>query len=150
MKGGDVGVKRSSLGPCQSQRNWCNTHNKTYGPGTVTCEWCGKIWELQDGTQGVVMCRFLGLDVIQECCGAVIDVVYQEWGEDFFRQKFEEFLGDPFAGEYGSIRFLIADSESNIAEKIKQAVEYSQSLLKMSDAAKALIYIKSLDPRDKS
>ena len=40
-------------GPSQSGHDWCNTHHKIYGPGTIACEWYGLPWELQDTLRGL-------------------------------------------------------------------------------------------------
>lgn len=72
--------------------DWNNLHWGTDGP--VTCEICGTEHpERKDETY--TLSQFLGRVIVEECCGAMLDLVYNESGSDFTRAFLEEFAENP-------------------------------------------------------
>lgn len=72
--------------------DWNNLHWGTDGP--VTCEICGTEHpERKDETY--TLSQFLGRVIVEECCGAMLDLVYNESGEVFTRAFLEEFAENP-------------------------------------------------------
>lgn len=62
-------------------KNWNNLHMGADGP--ITCEICGTNHpERKDETY--IISIFLGRQVVEECCGAIIDKVFKESSELLF------------------------------------------------------------------
>ena len=71
---------------------WNNRHHGTDGP--VKCEFCGTNHpERKD--QSYTVDKVLGLQLIEECCGKAIDILYEELAEDFTDTYLEEFAKNP-------------------------------------------------------
>jgi hypothetical protein len=49
----------------------------------VTCELCGTKWPaLKEHEDGYTLFRFLGIRGVEQCCGHVLDIIYEEAGEE--------------------------------------------------------------------
>ena len=107
----------------ESQVHWSNTHSGTIS--AVTCELCGtnheelsESWNEGDYTVD----RFLGMQLIEECCGKAIDILYTEFAEEFTIQFLKEFGGDPL-----NIRF--SGFISYLEDALKKAKAQSEEML---------------------
>ena len=104
-----------------SEHYWNNMHMGT--TGDITCEMCGTHHEEIDPSEASrIIDRFLGLQLIEECCGKTIDILYAEFGEEFFMQFLRDYEESPL-----DIRFHFTGSRINEAlDKInKKALELS-------------------------
>lgn len=77
---------KSPAGP--SQRQWSVMSTEA---GAI-CHICGKEWE--EGERATLT-RILGLQVVEECCGAVIDELFERFGEAFAIAFAEDMAEDP-------------------------------------------------------
>ena len=75
-----------SFGTC-----WSNISCGTEGP--VECGLCGTIHS--ERNQTYTISKFMGLEVVEGCCGAVLDQVYRESGEEFAIAFLKEFSENP-------------------------------------------------------
>lgn len=78
-------------------RNWNNQGIRSIGP--IVCEACLKEWPKvdDDADKWYTICIFLDLQIVEECCGALLDKVYMESGDAFTLCKLEETKIDPSA-----------------------------------------------------
>lgn len=70
------------------ERDWNNLGSVTYEE--IVCELCGKRWE-KDEDSGHVIGRFLDRQLVMDCCGLLLDVVYGELGNEFVEVTLNEF-----------------------------------------------------------
>ncbi|MFH0852194.1 MAG: hypothetical protein V1845_01120 [bacterium] len=117
----------SKLGVC-FRTQWNNESWGTDGP--ILCEVCGRTHPRRTDETYVVS-RFLGRQVVEECCGAVLDRVYQESGEEFATAFIREFADNPT-----NPRFYIFLSE------LKSALLKANK--KVSDATTQTLTLKEL------
>jgi len=107
---------------------WNNDAHGTYGP--VTCEFCGTNHpERRD--QSYIVNRVLGLQVIEECCGKAIDILYRELGEEFTKAYIKEFAENPADPRF----FFFLDMLSKTLEAAaKRTNEISEDISKSKSA----------------
>jgi len=93
---------------------WNNDAHGTYGP--VTCEFCGTNHpERRD--QSYIVNRVLGLQVIEECCGKAIDLLYGELGETFTEAYLGEFSKNPTDPRFSLFLDTLSESLEAAAKK---------------------------------
>lgn len=113
------------LGPSEKGRgfgtDWNNMSMATDGP--ATCEICGKKYPVRK-EQSYLISRFLGRSVVEECCGAILDIAYAESKRSFMEALLEEFAENPAAVEFYTLRSQFVDSltkaRKNITDTGKQ------------------------------
>jgi len=121
---------------------WNNRHMGTDGP--ILCEICGTEHpERKD--ESYIVSRFLNKQVVEECCGAIIDCVYREFAEEFAEAFLIEFAENPT-----NIRFhlfvqhlqnCLSKAEKNIGDVHKHVVLSQQKIssIKVSHLLQKLI-----------
>lgn len=111
---------------------WNNSAWGTDGP--ITCEICGTTHP-GDKEQSYIMSRFLGRQVVEECCGGILDRVYQESAEVFALKLLSEFADNPT-----DFRFhIFLDSiKSAMKKAAKKLTEVSESIGEISGAAQTI------------
>ena len=72
-----------------------------------TCELCGKKWP--EGTD-VTVWHFFNLVVVEDCCGGLIDALYQLLGTAFTLQFLKDFQNHPFDPRFKEIGRIMVDS----------------------------------------
>ncbi len=82
----------SRLGEFQNG-SWNNQMRGDVGP--IVCEACLKRWPKADGNKAYSISTFMGLQIVEECCGTLFDKVYLESGEVFAIHKLEEVKNNP-------------------------------------------------------
>lgn len=132
------------LGPSRLRmgRSWNSWNN--LGSGTtraLTCEICGtEHAELPENHEDRIYSRFLGLQVVEECCGRIFDLVYHESAEEFVHHFLEEFADDPTNPQFSMImEHILPDILKKAAEKLAKSaasVENLQTDLAQSAEAK--------------
>ena len=70
---------------------WCIARNAADGP--ILCEICGTVHQKRE--KGYDMSSLLGLQVVDECCGVLIDRLFAKMGEDFAIAFLRDFAKDP-------------------------------------------------------
>ncbi len=88
------GFLTESAGPTKTLKfGWNNLMRGVSHP--VTCQACLKEWpECEQGTSRTVSI-FLGLEIVEECCGALLDKIYLESSAEFTIHRLLEVLADP-------------------------------------------------------
>lgn len=107
---------------------WNNLHRGVDGP--LTCEICGTGY-LEDN-EGYTISRFLGREVVEDCCGAILDMVYKESGEEFAIAFLEEFAENPADPRF----FCLLEVLKRILPKAKRKLEETEG--KVEKALKSL------------
>lgn len=104
--------------------NWDNLHQGDDGP--VVCGICGTEHP-KDNDETHIISRFLGREVVECCCGAIIDAVYKESGEEFALVFLEEFAENPtdhrFDGLLDTLGRTLLQARQRLAEVKGQAGE---------------------------
>ncbi len=116
------------LGACFGTQ-WNNESWGTDGP--ILCEICGRTHPRRTNETYIVS-RFLGKQVVEECCGAILDRVYQESGEEYATAFIREFANDP-----ANPRFYIFLSELKSA--LLKANKKSEEVASQTQTLKELI-----------
>mgnify|MGYP001607024239 FL=1 len=101
--------------------DWNLDHFGTSGP--ITCEACGTNHpENQDGSY--IISTFLGLQIVEQCCGAIIDKSYQSADEVFatrFLKEFAENPGDPRFKMFSSaLESSLSEAEKRLNDKLRE------------------------------
>ena len=137
MKKRTIEIKVSGpLGPSERGKGfgtaWNNIDAGVDGP--VTCEICGTHCE-ERRDQSYIISVFLGHRVVEECCGAIFDLVYRESGEEFMEAYLEDFAKDPT-----NVRFyFLPETIENILSKTrKKILETREKVGKALNIAKKL------------
>ena len=119
------------LGPSElGKRFGANWNNESWGTdGPITCEICGTNHP-ERKEQSYIISTFLGHQVVEECCGAILDAVYCESGHVFIDAFLEEFSENPTAP-----RFLILLDVINTA-LIEASRRISETGMQVSGALK--------------
>lgn len=68
---------------------------------SVVCELCGT---KHPKNSDLPLIRVLGLQVVETCCGSVIDELYKEWGPSFTEAFLEDFANNPADPRFTSLR----------------------------------------------
>lgn len=96
-----------------SQRRWGSEGTKRED---VLCGMCGTTQEGHENTLN----RVLGRQIVEGCCGAVIDVLYQEHGEDFAVAFLDELAKDPTNPRFGFFRRKLVETLKRAQENIQE------------------------------
>lgn len=132
----------SPLGPSVKGRgfgkHWNNILSGTCGP--VICGICGTKHP-ENTDESYIISMFLGKEVVEKCCGAILDQVYVESGEEFAQTFIEEFSENPTGTRFfGFGRFLI--------DKLRKAKSTLRGIEGETDKAlKAAAELKKIMPK---
>ncbi len=114
---------------------WNLDHRGTDGP--ILCEFCGTNHpERLD--QSYTLGTVLGLQVVEECCGKVIDILYKELAEDFTQAYLEEFARNPTNPRF----FFFLDKLSKVLEVAAKKVNETSAAI--SSSKESLSKIKNV------
>ncbi|MFA6594347.1 MAG: hypothetical protein WCT16_03775 [Candidatus Buchananbacteria bacterium] len=100
--------------------------------GDETCGLCGTYWK--DG-EDCHRFHFLGMNVVMECCGAVIDRLYKEWGGRFSGLKLHQFAKSPTSPNFSDLR---QDLNNNLREAMTAASKVITDINQAQDRLKAI------------
>jgi len=113
-----------------SVRAWCNASTST--TRAVTCEACGTSYPKLDVSEnGRRLSVFLGRLIVDECCGALLDQVYDESGEQMAARFLKEFAKDPTNPRFGILVRVLDEVLRNTrtkAEATATTIERLQEL----------------------
>ena len=114
------------IGPSKLGRsfgtNWNNWSFGTDGP--ILCEICGTTHPKRDDDAYIVS-KFLDMQVVEECCGEILDRVYRESGEEFAIAFLKEFANNPTSPRFQI--FLMELNDATIQAQ-KTALEIAKLL----------------------
>ena len=103
-----------------------NTNHGT--TGEVGCELCRTAHpERHPSDDSYITFTLIGRQGVLECCGAIIDHLYREWGSEFTSQRLDEFRQSPLDAEFGLLRIELPDAVRAWAAKANKAVTESSA-----------------------
>ena len=114
----------SELGTCFGTQ-WNNESWGTDGP--ILCEICGRTHPRRTNETYTVS-RFLGRQVVEECCGAILDRVYRESGEEFATAFIKEFAADPTSPRFYVFLSELKQALSEANKRASEATKQTQTL----------------------
>jgi hypothetical protein len=93
----------------------CSAHsngNSKQMESLITCQLCGtKDLKGEDESENpAYYFHFLGYKGVLQCCGRVIDILYQQWGLQFFQKTLTAFQKEPLSCDNYVIRMLLKDA----------------------------------------
>lgn len=98
---------KKSMGP--SKHPWNNFGIGTLRP--VQCGLCGTVLpELGPDDSSYTIGIFLGVQFIEECCGAVVDRLYTEFGGEFTMAFLKEFAENPTDLRFGLLLIVLEEA----------------------------------------
>jgi len=98
---------------------WCNERVRT--TRAVTCEICGTEFpELGLEDDGYTISTFLGRQVVEECCGRIIDIIFRESGEEIAKAYLKEFAENPTDPRFSFFRDVLAGTLKEAKENIRR------------------------------
>ncbi|MFA6228279.1 MAG: hypothetical protein WC668_03810 [Patescibacteria group bacterium] len=107
--------------------------------GDETCGLCGTYWK--DDCHHF---NFLGMNVVMECCGAVVDRLYREWGNRFTGLKLHQFAHSPTNRDFILLRGDLNDAlceaaavASKVITDINQAQGRMEAIRSVMDFAQS-------------
>ncbi len=123
----------------QKKRKWL--FNKPQGPskkhyssistnGEILCQGCGTTHaelDLSDDSRRFLV--FRGYQIVEECCGAYLDVLYDILGETFFGIWGNDFEQDPLANKHLLTRIYIQHMVTAWNKAAREASEGSDKIL---------------------
>ncbi len=82
-----------------------------HAPQVITCEICGSKYlkNENDSNNSDYYFHFLGYRGILQCCGKLIDILYQQWSMEFFQKTLTDFQKDPLSCDNYVTRMLLED-----------------------------------------
>jgi hypothetical protein len=119
-----------------SEYPWNNQH---MGVCSGYCELCGKTTEAGPESPYVTQDVFLGLQVVEQCCGRVFDQIYEESGEEMALRFLKEFGANPLDPRFAVARILMEDVFASIDKKLKELqkqTEENQKILHRLEKSK--------------
>ena len=86
--------------------------NRMHGTtGPITCGLCGTRHPEHDSSDwSYHTFVFMGTQGVVECCGAIIDLVFREWGREFAEKILRDFANDPLKSYNYTLRSSIRDA----------------------------------------
>ena len=105
---------------------WNTENHGTDGP--VTCEICGTTHP-ENRSESYLTFRFFGRQGVEQCCGALLDEAYRQFGDRITEAYLNNYAEDPCSDEFGSFRHILrnalerAEYQANmVAGEIKSMV----------------------------
>ena len=115
---GDEPLLKRSFGA--SKYPWNNLHR---GVSSAFCEVCGTSIKIDSDTESLTVDRFLGHQMVEECCGGLLDVLFEESGEEFAIRFFKEFSADPLNPRFAVFRIVMSDGFKAMNKKVAELQE---------------------------
>lgn len=105
----------------------------------LLCEICGTIHSEKspdDVPHGFI--EILGKQVVLECCGAILDNLFQQFGSTFTEIYFQKFSENPTGKRFRSLAYILGDRFQEIKEKLEENGERIGDLQGLFDIVKAM------------
>lgn len=101
----------------ESKRYWNNQRRGT--TAEIVCEICGTVHPKQKlFDNGHIIDLILGLECVEDCCGAIIDRLYREWGEMFALEFLKDFAKNPVDPKFRILRMALLEALSRAAANV--------------------------------
>jgi len=107
-----------------SKRRWNNVHWAS--DGDILCEACGT--PAPKDAKSSIVDRIFGFQLVEECCGKTIDVLYEELGEEFCQAFLEDFAKDPTNPQFSILKMILKDLPKKLRVKAKKTNESADSV----------------------
>jgi|GEM_PF-2488146 len=138
----DAGLKkplmREPVGPSKLGHGF-GTYWNNQGGGTtraVVCEICGTLHPgLHENEISRTISNFLDYQVVEECCGAIIDFVYEELGENFAIAFVEDLAKNPTDFRF---HLFLSIAKRAMKEAKKALAETGETVAEISEAVEKL------------
>jgi len=121
---------------------WNNASSGFCGDGPddwEVCAICGTKHMAPGDVSSLLRMHFLGLEGFEECCGALLDCIYRESGEEFFRAYLAEFAANPtdfrFVGILDELSRRLQEA-SEMLQRTNQEVEKVEEQIAQLKGAK--------------
>ena len=113
-----------------SDRTW---NNQCFGTNrAVMCDACGTNHkELAQDEAARILDKFLGLQLVEDCCGKAIDVLFREFGEEFCLAFLKDFGEDPTNLRFGVLRSTLVELASKAEQRCNQVKPAAQAADKL-------------------
>jgi len=113
---------------------------ETWTSRAVLCELCGKEWPKKSGRsdESYRLGYFLGLQFVDECCGAVLDILYEEFAETFIETFLKDFSENPLDPRFGFLLFDLSGILVKAHQKAKKISDETSALSEQVSAIKEL------------
>jgi len=129
------------VGP--SAHEWSNQGLAVYESG-ATCGLCGTEYpgvDFESGNSSITISCFLGRQVVEDCCGRVLDLVYKESGEVMARKFLEDFAKNPtdqmrFLGFASFLSRCLQEANDNLQTVTEEVIEAEQKLISLEEKIK--------------
>ena len=110
-------------------------HNQNMGTTrSVLCEICGTSHpELPDGADSYYLSQFLGRQMIDECCGGVLDVIFEESGRTFALAYIKQCAEDPTSSQFSELLFMINEGLSRAKKILEKSSKNLKATQKLSE-----------------
>ncbi|MFA5432507.1 MAG: hypothetical protein WC319_06495 [Candidatus Paceibacterota bacterium] len=115
-----------------SKYPWNNLH---MGTCIVYCEVCGTLCKTDSDAESLTVDQFLGRQIVEECCGGLLDLLFEESGEEFAIRFFKEFSKDPLNPRYAVFRITM---DNGFAAMNKKMAELQEQITINQDTLKRL------------
>jgi len=132
MKGKRKALFPRSAGP--SERTWNNDMHGSDGP--VSCEVCGKNHPRTTDDSTYIVDVFLNRQMVEDCCGKAIDVLYREFGEVFAKEFLQEFGEDPTNPRFTMFRDALTRAADETKKSCAEAQRSVGDLQKLAELGK--------------
>ena|GEM_PF-2483440 len=108
-------------------------NNRHMGTSSALCEVCGTQHDVgEESLESLTIDRFLGRQMVEQCCGGVLDLLYDESGEEFAIRFLKEFGQDPLDPRFLMFKTILEDVLAHIeknAGKLQDDIRKNQTAL---------------------
>lgn len=106
-----------------SERKWNNESRSS--DRDVLCEVCGTNAPENESS---IVDRFLGLQLVEKCCGKLIDRLFEEFGKEFCLAFLEDFCENPTDPRFAILKMILKEMPEKLKVKCQEITEVSDAL----------------------
>jgi hypothetical protein len=111
---------------------WASRYNDCIeSPGPVICDMCGTQHQ-ESGDKNYIICVFtlgsMRWKIVRDCCGGVIDSVYECFAEKFFTEYINEIVQNPSDPRFPLLISVIEKALSKASLKANEALGLMRKL----------------------
>jgi len=113
-----------------SRRIWNN--ESWSSDGDVLCEVCGTA--APEGESSIVD-RFLGLQLVEKCCGKLIDRLFEEFDQVFCLAFLEDFVEGPTNSRFDILKMILKEMPEKLRAKAQETTKIAEVVEQITDEA---------------
>jgi len=109
-------------------------NNCNMGTSSAYCEVCGTNSRVDSESTSLTIDNFLGYQMVEECCGGLLDLLYEEFGKEFATRFFKEFSEDPFDPRFAVFLMVMQTGFAHIektASELSEQAKKNQNTLNL-------------------